>query len=119
MQLRNCFQKLVKMDTFRLCITISSISSKVFRTMFLKTHTVGIIPRTECRMGDRQSVEVLQWWAYIGWTTNNITHAGNGREVHLLGVHNVKDDDFCAEIREIFEYLRCFWHGCQCMSNRQ
>jgi len=110
--------KLVKMDPFGEAITISSICNKVFRTMFLKPDTVGLIPRAGYRMGDRHSVEALQWLAYIGRTRNNITHSGNGREVHLAGVPNVKVDAYCAETREDFEYLGCFWHGCQCMPNR-
>ena len=69
-------------------------------------------------MGDRQSFEALQCLAYIGRTRNNITHAGNGREVHLPGVPNVKVDGYYVETREVFEYLGCFWHGCQCMPNR-
>jgi G:T-mismatch repair DNA endonuclease (very short patch repair protein) len=69
-------------------------------------------------MGDHQSVEALHWLAYIGRMRNNITHAGNGREVHLSGVPNVKVDGHCAETREVFEYLGCFWHGCPCMPNR-
>jgi hypothetical protein len=28
-------------------------------------------------MGDRQSVEALQWLAYIGRMKNNVTRAGN------------------------------------------
>jgi hypothetical protein len=54
------------MDPFRQAITISNICNKVFRTMFLKPENVGIIPRAGYRMGDRQSVEALQWLAYIG-----------------------------------------------------
>jgi len=41
-------------------------------------------------MGDRQSVESLQWLAYIVQTRKNIVHAGNGRDVHPAGVPNVK-----------------------------
>jgi len=41
---RNLFLKLVKMNPFRQSITISSICSKLFRTMFLKADTEGIIP---------------------------------------------------------------------------
>jgi len=115
---RNLFLKLVKMDPFREAITISSISNKEFRTMFLKPDSVCTIPRAGYRMGDRQSVEALQWLAYIGRNRNNITHAGNGREVNLPRVPNVKVDGYCAETREVFEYLGCFWHGCQCMPNR-
>jgi len=60
-------------------------------------------------MGDRQSVEALQWLSYIGRTRNNVTHAGNGKEVHLLGVPNVKVDGYCAVTGEVFEYLRFFF----------
>ena len=69
-------------------------------------------------MGDHQYVEALQWLACIGRMRNNITHAGNGRAVHLPGVPNMKVDGYCAETREVFEYLGCFWHGCQCTPNR-
>ena len=72
---RNLFLKLVKMDPFRLVINISSICNKVFRKIFLKPDTVSIIPRAGYRMGDRQSVEVLQLLGYIGRKISNITHA--------------------------------------------
>jgi hypothetical protein len=56
---RNWFLKLVKMDSFREAITISSICNKVFLTMlpYLKTNTVDIIPRGGYRMGDRPCIE--------------------------------------------------------------
>ena len=57
---RNLFLKLVKMDPYWHAITILSICNKVFRTMFPQPDSVRIIPRGGYRMGDRQSVEVLQ-----------------------------------------------------------
>ena len=69
-------------------------------------------------MGDRQSLEALQWLAHIGRTRNNVSHAGSGMEVRLAGVPKVKDDWYCAETNEVFEYLGCFWRGCLCMPNR-
>ena len=41
---RNLFLKLVKMDHFRQANTISSISDKLFRTMFPKPDSVGVVP---------------------------------------------------------------------------
>jgi hypothetical protein len=111
------FLKLVNMNPFRQSVTISSICNRVFRTMFLKSDTVGIIPRAGYRMGDRQSVEAIQWLAIMG-RSRNITNAGNGREVHLDGRPNLKVDGYCNETNEVFEYLGCFWHGCPCMPNR-
>ena len=49
--------------------------------------------------------------AYIGRTRKNVTHAGNGREVHLPRVTNVKVDEYCGETNEIFEYLGFFGMG--------
>ena len=69
-------------------------------------------------MGDRQSVEALQWLVYMGQKRNNVTHAGNGRKVHLPRVPNVKVDGYCEETNEVFEQVGCFWHGCTCMPNR-
>ena len=70
-------------------------------------------------MGDRQSVEVLQWLAYIGQSRDNIIHVGNGREVHLDRLPHVKVDGYRRTTNEVFEYLGCFWHGCpSCMINR-
>ena len=54
-------------------------------------------------MGDRQSVEALQWLAYIGQKRDDILHAGNGREVA-----NVKVDGYSPKKKDVFEYLGCF-----------
>ena len=61
-------------------------------------------------MGDRRSLQALQWLAYIG-RTRNIYHVGNGREIRLAGLPNVKVDWFCEETNEVFEYIGCFWYG--------
>jgi len=58
---------------------------------------------------------------FNGWRTlrpPNIPHAGNGREVPLARVPNVKVGGYCEETNEVFEYIGCFWHGCLCMPNR-
>ena len=56
-------------------------------------------------MGDRQSIETFQWLAYIGQTRADLIHAGNGREVHLPRVPNVKVDGYSPNTQEVFEYL--------------
>jgi hypothetical protein len=62
--------------------------------MFLKPDTVGLISRGDYHLGDRQSAEALRWLAYLGRTRDDITHAGNGREVHLAALPNLKVDGF-------------------------
>ena len=51
-------------------------------------------PEKIYRMGDRQSVEALERLAYIGRTRNNVNHVGNGRDVRLARVSNVKVDGY-------------------------
>ena len=63
---RNLFLKLVKMDTFREAITISSICNKVFRTMYLKPDAVGIIPRAGYRMGIVSLLKVFNGCRILG-----------------------------------------------------
>jgi hypothetical protein len=60
-------------------------------------------------MGDHQSVEGVQWLTYTDRTKNNVTHAGNGREVRFHGAPNFKVAGYCAETGE--EYLGCFGMG--------
>ena len=108
---RNLFLKQVKIDPFCEAMTISSICNKVFLTIFLKPNTAGIIPRGGYRTGDLQSIEPLQWFAYIGQTRSNVTHDGNGREVHLSALHNLKVDGYCAETNEVFKYPGLFGTG--------
>jgi hypothetical protein len=45
-------------------------------------------------MGYRQSIESLQWLAYIGRTKDNLIHPGKGVEVRLPGLPNLKFDGF-------------------------
>jgi hypothetical protein len=52
--------------------------------MFLKPDAVVIIPRAGYRMEDCQSIESLQWLAYMG-RLRKIIHTGNGRGMHLAG----------------------------------
>jgi len=63
--------------------------------MFPKYDAVTIIPRGDYRIGDRQCVEAIQWPSYIDLTRNNVSVAGNWRQVHLVSVPNVKDDGYC------------------------
>jgi len=65
------------MDTFRPATNISTNCNKVFRTMFQKPDSVGIMPRGGYLTGDCEPVETLQWLAYSGRTRNNVCHVGN------------------------------------------
>ena len=114
---RNLFLKLVKMDPFRQAIIKSSICNKMFRTMFLKTDIVVIIPRGGTAWEIASLLMLLNGWR----TFVNQEQYCSCRQwagVHMDRVH-LKVDGYCQETNEVFQYLRCFWHGCpSCMHNR-
>ena len=110
---RNLFLKLVKMDPFRQAITMSSICNKVFRTMFLKPDTVGIIPRGGAGWEIASLLKLFN-----GWRT--LVNQGTILFMpEMGGVQHVKVYGYCQKTNEVFENLGCFWHECpSCMPNR-
>jgi len=63
---RNVFLKLFKVDRFREVIIIPYNCNKVFRTMLLKSDTVGTIPRAVYRMGIVSQLRVFNGWRILG-----------------------------------------------------
>lgn len=97
-------------DPFLEASTIASTCNKVFRRNFLKTDTVGIIPKGGYRLADNQSKIALQW---LIWEEKqreiNILHAAKQNEVVL---HGNKVDGFCPDTNQVFEFHGCYFHGC-------
>jgi hypothetical protein len=106
---RILFLKLVKMDSFRRSITISSICNKVYRKMFLKPDTVGIIPRRGTVWETDNQLKLFNGWRLLVtyWRYNSCRKW----EVHLPGLPNVKVDRYSPKTKEVFEYLGCFGMG--------
>ena len=66
-------------------------------------------------MGDRQSVEALQWLVYIGRTRNMLVMGGT---FIWLGSRMLKLMCTVQRLMKSLSNLGCFWHGCLCMRNR-
>jgi len=105
--------KLVKIDPIRQAINKPSICNKVSGTRYCRYYPERVVPNGRPPVCCSPSMVGVHWS-----TRNNVTHAVNGREVHWPGVPNVKVDGYCKETKEVFKYLGCLWHGCQCMPNR-
>ncbi len=52
---------ITKMDPFARCITIASACNLVFRTNFLQTETIALIPHHGYNPEQRQSIKAPQW----------------------------------------------------------
>nr|XP_015834829.1 PREDICTED: probable DNA polymerase [Tribolium castaneum] len=119
LKFRECFLKINNnVDPFLESLTIASACNLVFRRNFLKSETIGIIPKNGYRCSDNQSKIAITWLSWLMQTENiNISHAGNGREVRLNG--SLLVDGFCQETNTVFEFYGCWWHGCEkCFFNQ-
>jgi len=47
-----------------------------------------------------------------------IKHARNGSEYSLPELPHFSVDGYCAETNTIYEFCRCYWHGCTCQPFR-
>ncbi|XP_033756182.1 uncharacterized protein LOC117338926 [Pecten maximus] len=63
-------------DPFQNCITIASACNLVYRTMFLESESIGIIPPHGYRPEDKQSIKAMKWLKFIANTEGlRIQHA--------------------------------------------
>ena len=59
----------------------------------------------------------LMWLLHMERTDGcHIQHARNGREFRPPELPHYSVDGYCAEIRTIYEFLRCYYHGCKFQS---
>ena len=79
LQFREDFMEITGIDPFEQCVTIASACNLVFRTNFLPSETIGIIPHHGYRPEQKHSIKALQWLKYIAHTEGvHIRHARNG-----------------------------------------
>ena len=65
------------LNPFEHCITIASLCNLIYRTMFLKEDTIGIIPQLGYRKTAQQSAVAYRWLAYVRWKEDvYIEHRG-------------------------------------------
>ena len=107
-------------DIFLECCTIASACNKLLRKRFLKPETIGLIPTGggySCNQN--YSNKALMWILHMEQTEDcTIMHARNGRGFRLPELHRYSVDGYCAETKTVYEFLRCFWHGCKCQPMR-
>ncbi|KAK5650288.1 hypothetical protein RI129_001317 [Pyrocoelia pectoralis] len=118
LQFRSMFMSQNKVDPFEESTTIASACNKVFRRLFLKENTIGLIPKGGYRRADKQSKVAIQWLRWVEHSQQlTIQHAGKAREFKTPS--GIKVDGYCAETNTVYEFLGCYWHGCEeCFPNQ-
>ncbi|KAK4874279.1 hypothetical protein RN001_013639 [Aquatica leii] len=116
------FWKLFKtennVDCFQEATTIASACNLAFRRNFLINNTIGLIPPGGYRLNDKQSSIAIKWLDWVAQNSNiSIQHAGNAREFRLP--EGILVDGYCFELKTVYEFLGCYWHGCEnCFPNQ-
>ena len=111
LKFRDEFVGLTTIDPFMDGITIASVCNLVYRTLFLKKDTIGIIPRNNyCRKGNQSSLGLgyLQWLsAERGY--DDLAHIGNCGEAMICGS---PVDGYSPSRNLVIQVHGCFWHAC-------
>lgn len=79
-------------DPFAQSVTIAGACNRVFRQLFLKKNSIGLIPSDGYNPQDNQSLEAIRWLTYMNETDQvhrGIQHARNGGEIRLPDIGKV------------------------------
>ena len=111
----NLFQECTGVDPFERCITIASVCMLVYRKLFLKPHTIGIIPKGGYTPYANQSKKAIGWLRWVAQEQGvHIIHDQNGGEkvFRLRDGRRVPVDGYCQSTNTIYQFHGCLWHGC-------
>lgn len=113
---RKLFLEECNVCSFTEATTIASACSLLYRLNFLKSNTIGIIPRGGYSGSSKHSKVALKWLIEEFEKRNvYIRHVANSKEVMVNGF---KVDGCCEDTKQIFEFHGCYFHGYTCLTNR-
>ncbi|XP_046377429.2 uncharacterized protein LOC124149724 [Haliotis rufescens] len=109
---------LVGMDPFVEVLTAAAFTMKSFRKHDLKPNTIAILPPQGYQPKRNYSQACMHWLHYLMETDPHLhlQHARNGGEQEFTcgeGHHRYSVDGYDPATGTIYEFMGCFWHGCQ------
>lgn len=115
LKFRDMFIEETTVDPFENSLTIASACNRVYRKLFLKRNTIGVIPVNNYHPCDNQSAVAIKWLKWVSETEKiDIRHKLNGGEIKI---GNYKVDGQSGNT--VYEFHGCYWHGCpMCMKKR-
>ena len=87
--------------------SVAGLAMTVYRTLFLKPTTIGIVPEggyERCDKASDISIKLMEWLSHKRRV--KIQHAGNGREYKI---ENFKVDGYIAEENKVIEFLGIYY----------
>ena len=109
---RREFLEIGNIEVFLEAMTIASACNKLLRKKFLKPERIRLIPPGSYSANQRYSKKALMWLLHMERADGcHIQNARNGRDYRPPELYG-----YCAETRTIYEFLGCYYHGCNCRS---
>jgi hypothetical protein len=98
-------------DPFCSSFTIASYCNYIFRRNFMKDNSIGLIPSNGYNPKQNTSNKANEWLNYLSikekiHIQSNLTGGEKRCGRYYL-------DGYCESNRTIYEFLGCYWHGCQ------
>jgi len=116
---RREYLEIENIEVFLEALTIASACNRVLRKKFLKPETIGLIRPGGYSANRRYSKKALMWFLHMERTDGcHIQHARNRREYRPPEFPQYSVDGYCAETRNIYEFLGYYYHGCKCQPFR-
>ncbi|XP_071111149.1 uncharacterized protein [Haliotis cracherodii] len=114
----------VGMDPFVEVMTAAAFTINSFRKYDLKPNTIAILPPQGYQPKRNYSQAYMHWLHYLMETDHHLhlQHARNGGEKEFTcgeGQHRYSVDGYDPVTGTVYEFLGCFWHGCQACHKTQ
>ncbi|XP_071104130.1 uncharacterized protein [Haliotis cracherodii] len=114
----------VVMDPFVEVMTAAAFTMKSIRKHDLKPNTIAILPPQGYQPKRNYSQACMHWLHYLMETDPHLhlQHHRNGGEKEFTcgeGQHRYNVDGYDLATGTIYEFLGCFWHGCQACHKTQ
>jgi hypothetical protein len=97
-------------DPFKESVTIASCAQLIYRKLFLRPNTIGVLPPSGYRPHANQSRKALLWLSWLkqkeGIDIRDTRHPDGE-----FKINNYRVDGYCAASNTVYEFLGSYWHG--------
>lgn len=97
-------------DPFKETITIASCAQLIYRKLFLRANTIGIVPPSGYRPHANQSRKALLWLRWLS-DSQNLSIQDSRHPNGEFKIDNYRVDGYCAANNTVYEFLGSYWHG--------
>ncbi len=107
---RKLLFKIAGTDPFKESVTIASCAQLIYRKLFLRSNTIGIVPPSGYRPHANQSRKALIWLSWLAHK-ERLEIRDARHPAGEFKVDNYRVDGYCTASNTVYEFLGSYWHG--------